>query len=177
MCLARSSDRSAVGPDRQHPAAPAFLDDQIQGRTSASQIRVAVSLAASTSARSTSAPVAAPPAWTTRAWEWPPSPGELPPAYLVAVEPAPRSASSRTLAGPSDTSTSTADRSQRPARVQRVDGRGGPLSRPGAGRRPHRDGEPPLLPLGPLGRRVGQGALREDSDPHPRLAFGRPRRG
>ncbi len=50
-----------------------------------SNTAAAVALAASTSARSISAPVAAPPACTTRAWEWPPSRAEQV-AVAVAVE-------------------------------------------------------------------------------------------
>ncbi len=55
------------------PTAPSALDDQIEGEPLARAPPRRVARVASTSARSTSAPVAAPPAWTTRAVECPPS--------------------------------------------------------------------------------------------------------
>ena len=66
----RDSPRSSTADDA---AAASVLDEQVERRSDARSTAAAVLRTASTSARSISAPVAAPPAWTTRATEWPPS--------------------------------------------------------------------------------------------------------
>ena len=70
---------------------------------------------ASTSARSTSAPVAAPPAWTTRGREWPPSRASESEPVVSRSNTAPSAMSSCTRPGPSSTRMRTASSSHRPA--------------------------------------------------------------
>ena len=78
---------------------------------------------ASTSARSTSAPVAAPPAWTTWAREWPPSRARAREPVVSRSKRAPSAISSCTRAGPSSTRTRTASSSHRPAPARSVSAR------------------------------------------------------
>ena len=81
---ARSSTARRAAGEGHHAPAAAALDDQVEGEPSFHHGAGRRS-AASTSARSTSAPVAAPPAWTTRAVEWPPSRASAS-GRVVAVE-------------------------------------------------------------------------------------------
>ena len=82
----------------------------------------AVRRTAWTSARSTSAPVAAP-ACTTRATEWPPSRARSRLPRSSRSNSAPSAMSSSTRRGPSSTSTRTASRSHSPAPAARVSAR------------------------------------------------------
>src|SRR3989440_3276004 len=75
---------------------------------------------ASCSARCTSAPVASPPAWTTRSAWWPPSRVSISVPSGYRSNSAPQRISSRTRAGPSVTSTSTAAGSLSPTPATRV---------------------------------------------------------
>ncbi len=88
-----------------------------------SSTAAALSQVASTRARSTSAPVAAPPAWTTRAVEWPPSRARARAPPGCRSKTAPMAISSLTRAGPSSTSTRTASVSHSPAPAARVSAR------------------------------------------------------
>ena len=78
---------------------------------------------ASTRARSISAPVAAPPAWTTRARRWPPSRASSSWPCSSRSNIAPRAISSLTRPGPSSTSTRTASTSHSPAPAASVSAR------------------------------------------------------
>jgi len=83
----------------------------------------AVAAVAATSARSTSWPVASPPAWTTRAREWPPSRARAsgaPAPPPVRSKEAPSAMSSRSRSGPSPTRTRTASGSHSPPPAERV---------------------------------------------------------
>ena len=88
-----------------------------------SSTAAAVARVASTRARSTSAPVAAPPAWTTRAVEWPPSRARARAPPGCRSKTAPMAMSSRTRVGPSSTRTRTASTSHSPAPAARVSAR------------------------------------------------------
>ena len=88
-----------------------------------SRTTVALSRVASTSARSTSAPVAAPPAWTTLAIECPPSRARARAPPGCRSNSAPRAISSLTRPGPSSTRTRTASVSHNPAPAANVSAR------------------------------------------------------
>ena len=70
---ARGRTRPRRRAQREHAGAAAALDEQLDREPALAHLDVAVAATAATSARSISAPVASPPACTTRASEWPPS--------------------------------------------------------------------------------------------------------
>ena len=86
------ADREAV--------ARAVLDEQPTA-TACSRISATVPCVAATRARSTSAPVAAPPACRIRAWEWPPSRARCRTPVASRSKTAPSAISSSTRGGPS----------------------------------------------------------------------------
>ena len=88
-----------------------------------SQQATAVSRTSSTSARSISAPVAAPPAWTMRGREWPPSRASCSRPSRSRSNMAPMAMSSLTRLGPSSTSARTASTSHRSAPAPSVSAR------------------------------------------------------
>ena len=112
-------DGCAVGVERAH--ADAAGRPRRAGRPRSSRSRTSTrssAWTAATSARSISAPVASPPACTTRDSEWPPSRASARAAVApspVRSNTAPSAISSRTRSGPSVTSTRTASGSQSPA--------------------------------------------------------------
>ena len=123
---ARTNSTLAVGPQRDARRRTGRPRRAARSRTSPRAPRSAPRSTAATSARSISAPVASPPACTTRASEWPPSraSSELRSPSPVAVSnAAPSAASSRTRSGPSVTSTRTASASHRPAPAASVSAR------------------------------------------------------
>ena len=107
-----------------HPDAAPALDEQVEGEPRSRARAAAVRRTASTRARSTSAPVAAPPACTTRAGEWPPSRASARRRRARRGRtPRPSAISSLTRPGPSSTSTRTASASHRPAPAASVSAR------------------------------------------------------
>ena len=86
-----------------------------RARTTAPRRPTAVARTSSTSARSISAPVAAPPAWTMRGSEWPPSRASCSWPSRSRSNVAPMAISSLTRLGPSSTRARTASTSHRPA--------------------------------------------------------------
>ena len=120
--------RTSTHPRRRrsratHTTAPPVLDHQVEGEPLLEHGGGASSRVASTRARSTSAPVAAPPAWTTRAVEWPPSRARASAPPGCRSNTAPMAISSWTRAGPSSTSTRTASVSHSPAPAASVSAR------------------------------------------------------
>ena len=79
-------DDPAVGVEGAHTRGSGRPRPAGRGRTTPRARPLALGRVASTRARSTSAPVAAPPAWTTRAIEWPPSRARASAAARLAVE-------------------------------------------------------------------------------------------
>ena len=126
VCRARTNSTSPSGASASTPRAATALDEQLDREPALAHLDVAARATAATSARSISAPVASPPACTTRASEWPPSrasSSSAPPAPARCRTRAPSAASSRTRSGPSVTSTRTASTSQRPAPAVSVSAR------------------------------------------------------
>ena len=113
----------AVGPQREHAGAPAAAPRAARSRTNPRAPRCRRVRTASTSARSISAPVASPPACTTRASEWPPSRARAGARASSVSKCAPSAASSRTRSGPSVTSMRTASTSHSPAPAVSVSAR------------------------------------------------------
>ena len=152
------------------PGAAAALDDQVEGEPVLVARAAAVRRTAATSARSISAPVAAPPACTTRASEWPPSRASSSSPCGVPVE---DGAEGDQLVDPGRPLVD-----EHPHRVG--------VAQPGAGGQgvgqvevgrvgvaaQHR-GHPALRPPG---GGLGQLALGQDADPQP-VDVGRPHRG
>ncbi len=116
-------DRPTLGAEGHAPRSTARPRPAGRGRTTPRARRRRVARVASTRARSTSAPVAAPPAWTTRAVEWPPSRARARAPPGCRSKTAPMAISSLTRAGPSSTRTRTASVSHRPAPAARVSAR------------------------------------------------------
>ena len=170
--VATSTWWAALGPfprrsQCHHPAAAAAIDEQVQ-REPVLVDRGGRWWTAATKARSTSTPVAAPPACTrVRASARPRANSSSPRESRSKM--APRAISSLTRADP-----------RRPAPARRPDRTARPrppTCRPGADRssRGHRTGPPPL-PLGPAGRRLVQLRLGEHADLHA-MGLCRPHRG
>ena len=153
-------DGAPVGSDRSHAVGSDHPRPGDRVAKWPSQMRLARALATSTRVRSTSAPVAAPPAWTTRATEWPPSRASSHFAVVSAVELGPECRQLAQPDGPSATRISTAWRSQSPPPALRVSATCSSVESPAGGVSASvwlQDRGHPAL--SPLGGRVGQGTL------------------